>query len=279
MRKALFLIFLLAGCPFQYSQALDEKAADQSTGKQHDIKVVKDANTVELSVVHPVILEKGKLAKIVIKLLERATGKPLTADRLKEVHTEKLHILLIDPTLTDYHHLHPTPSTKAGEYAFTFTPQKSGDYRVWADITPVASGKQEYDVVDLKGKEPSMAEIDRSASNSVTVRGLTFKLTFDMPLKVGTAAMGRIVVGKDGKPFIQLEPVMGAFAHIVAFNEDRNTIEHIHPMGSEPIKSSDRGGPDLQFHIEPARQGFTKLFVQVRVNGNDVFAPFGVKVE
>jgi hypothetical protein len=91
--------------------------------------------------------------------------------------------------------------------------------------------------------------------------------------------MGNVTITKDGKPFTQLEPVMAAFAHIVGFSEDRKTVVHIHPMGIEPTKESDRDGPTLQFHIEPNKAGFTKMFVQVRVNGKDVFAPFGVMVK
>ena len=91
--------------------------------------------------------------------------------------------------------------------------------------------------------------------------------------------MGKITVSKDGKPFTQLEPVMGAYAHIVGFSEDRKTVVHIHPMGEEPMNASDRGGPELSFHIEPGKSGFNKLFAQVRVDGKDVFAPFGIIVQ
>ena len=34
----------------------------------------------------------------------------------------------------------------------------------------------------------------------------------------------------------------------------------------------------LDFHIEPTKPGFLKLFAQVRVDGRDIFLPFGVDV-
>ena len=51
------------------------------------------------------------------------------------------------------------------------------------------------------------------------------------------------------------------------------------PMGKEPESDSERGGPQLEFHIEPESSGFIKLFAQIKINGKDIFAPFGLMVE
>ncbi len=280
MHKTLFSFFLLiVCCTYEYSFALDDKHGAQAPKEQRVAPIARNSNNVKVNVVTPVTLEKGKPASITIRPVERATGKPLTNDRLKEVHTKKMHVLAVDHTLTDYQHLHPTPSNRPGEYKFAFTPRNHGAYRLWVDITPLDTDEQEYTVFDLQGIESGTEEVVRIVNNSVTVDGLTFQLAFDTPLKVGTSSVGKVVISKDGKPFAQLEPVMGAFAHVVAINKDRNTIAHVHPMGKEPSNQSDRGGPELQFHIEPTKQGFTKIFVQVRVNGKDIFAPFGVMVE
>src|ERR1700733_11310452 len=51
---------------------------------------------------------KGK--KIVqIKLTHLNTGRPVTLTDLKEVHTQKIHLLIIDDSLEDYSHVHPRP--------------------------------------------------------------------------------------------------------------------------------------------------------------------------
>jgi hypothetical protein len=71
---------------------------------------------------------------------------------------------------------------------------------------------------------------------------------------------------------------MGAYAHIVGIADDFETIAHVHPLGAEPTSPEQRGGPDFDFHVEPAKPGFLKLFAQVRVDGRDVFLPFGVTV-
>ena len=42
------------------------------------------------------------------------------------------------------------------------------------------------------------------------------------------------------------------------------------------IDGAERGGPKLEFHIEPEKAGFVKLFTQVRIGGEDIFAPLGI---
>jgi hypothetical protein len=113
------------------------------------------------------------------------------------------------------------------------------------------------------------------------VNGLTFELSFeDDQVITGKAVMGRLTVRKaDGKPFTQLEPIMGAFAHIVGFSDDFTTVVHIHPMGKEPKSATDRGGPELEFHLDPESAGFIRLFAQVQIDGVSTFAPFGLVVK
>ena len=39
---------------------------------------------------------------------------------------------------------------------------------------------------------------------------------------------------------------------------------------------NERGGPDLSFHLQPAMAGFFKFYVQVQIDGQSKFAPFGL---
>ncbi len=247
--------------------------------KKMDMEHSASTNTLKLEMISPALLEVGREAKLTLKLSEAVNNKPVPFEKLKEAHTKRFHLLVIDETLTDYHHVHPVPDKKTGEYSFSFVPNKKGNYRIWADVIPIATGKEEYIIADLKGKEAAKGNIEKKSSNKVIVDGLTFELLFDTELKAGSQAMGKVKITKGKKPVTNLQPIMGAFAHIVAFNEDRESIVHIHPMGKEPESASDRGGPELDFHIEPKKAGFNKLFVQVNVNGKEVFAPFGVVIK
>ena len=235
--------------------------------------------TVKLSLKPIAPLQAGKTSQVILTLNDVANGKPLSFNDLKEAHTRKLHLLIVDPSLSDYHHIHPTTGKNAGEYVFDFTPKKNDRYRVWADVIPVATGKQDYVKADVGSAASNKTAIDKISSLVSTVDGYTFTLALDSEPKAGAAVMGNIIITKDGKPFTLLEPVMGAFAHVVGFTEDYNSVLHIHPMGKEPTSDTERGGPKLEFHIEPKTAGFVKLFAQVKIGGKDIFAPFGVIVK
>jgi hypothetical protein len=223
-------------------------------------------------------LEQGKPSYVGFRLT-KDNGDALFPSDLREVHTQKIHLLIVDPSLEDYQHEHPEPYLSPGMYGFAFTPQTSHDYRVWVDITPVG-GSQQFAMLDLQGTENCTTPcIEKKMNNEVVVDGYRFALKLP-PLRVGEAAMGTVTVAdKDGKPVTALEPVLGAFAHIVGFYDDNVTVAHMHPMGAEPKDANDRGGPVLTFHAEPSRAGYLKLFAQVKIDGKTIFAPFGVEVQ
>jgi hypothetical protein len=272
-------LLVLAIATPAYSEPSSHSGHNMAGMAHSDHAEVKPSNSVKLELLPASPLIAGKTSQVTARLASVADNTPLTLDDLKEAHTKKLHLLVVDPSLSDYHHIHPTAGKNAGEYVFDFTPKKNGSYRVWADVIPVATGKQEYVMADIGTSAKQKAAIIKTTIMSSTVEGYTFTLALDSEPKAGAAVMGNITVTKDGKPFNQLEPVMGAFAHVVGFTEDYNSVLHVHPMGKEPTSDTERGGPKLEFHIEPKKTGFVKLFAQVRISGKDIFAPFGVSVK
>jgi len=272
------LLVLAIAAP-AYSEPSSHAGHNMEGMSHSDHAEVKPSNSVKLELLPASPLIAGKTSQVTARLASVADNIPLTLDDLKEAHTKKLHLLIVDPSLSDYHHIHPTAGKNAGEYVFDFTPKKNGSYRVWADVIPVATGKQEYVMADIGTSALTKAEIDKTTSLVSTVDGYTFTLALDSEPKAGSAVMGSITVTKDGKPFTQLEPVMGAFAHVVGFTEDYNSVLHIHPMGKEPTSDTERGGPKLEFHIETGKAGFVKLFAQVRIGEKDIFAPFGMEIK
>jgi len=236
--------------------------------------------TTNVSVTTAVPLTVGKEASITVKLT-KPDGTPMLLSDLKEAHTEKIHLLINDLSLGDYHHEHPTETAKPGEYQFTFTPSKPGPYRMWADLVPVATNAQEYAIADIAASTKSEPITNRTPSTSVEVDGLKYEVTFEKPtIKAGEAILGKLrITTPDGKVFTQLEPVMGAYSHIVGFGEDLETIAHIHPMGTEPTKPTDRGVGELNFHLLPAKPGLMRLYAQVQINGQDKFAPFTLEIQ
>ncbi|MBE7157376.1 MAG: hypothetical protein INR62_02875 [Rhodospirillales bacterium] len=214
-------------------------------------------------------------------------GTPVTGDDLLIAHTQRIHLLIIDPTLEDYHHEHPTPTGSAGEYEFEFTPEKTSAYRIFADVVPVATGIQEYIMTDLPGPKSTVGgeqpTIRRDTCLEVAAGNLRFQMTIGESagptLRAGqTQALRVMVTENDGQPTRRLEPVMNAFAHLVGFYEDGQTVVHLHPVGLDVEDPAQRGGPSLEFRLYPPKAGFLRLYCQVSIEGTMIYAPFGLNV-
>ena len=93
-----------------------------------------------------------------------ATNEPVTPAELIETHTRKIHLLVIDGSLTDYHHEHPQPAATPGDYVFDFTPAKPGPYLAWADLRPLPMGLQEYEKAIIAGAGNFRAVTDKEAA-------------------------------------------------------------------------------------------------------------------
>lgn len=265
----LYLGFMLDGVP-SYAQGYpphSHQYPGKNEASNRSIKI-----SLEKS---PNILTANKPITIRFQLLR--DNKALKIDELKEVHTQKIHVLIIDPSLSDYHHVHPVIDSKKQDFVFSFTPKKTGAYQMWVDITPIKTNKQEFLVTDL-GTSPLNPLVKEKVVLNTKMSPYEFTLTLDSKPKAGQEVMATITVTKNGKPFTKLEPVMGAFAHVVGFSGDHASILHIHPMGKEPTRESDRGGAELMFHIGLKKTGFVKLFAQFRINEQDVYVPFAIKV-
>ncbi len=233
--------------------------------------------SLDMAVALPEKLSRGVPAQALLKLSHK-DGSPVTLDDLAVVHTKKLHLFVVDSSLTDYHHLHPEPTGTPGEYAFTFTPRTGNKYSAWADITMIADSKNHK----LQAAFPSPGrQIPPSIKTNANAAasGLRFEWRCDDTLVAGKPVIVEATVRDANGNIVQdLEPVMGAFAHLVGFGADGKSIVHTHPLGREPESPADRGEGKLRFHVEPNFSGPTQFYLQVKRGGEDIFAPFGQQI-
>ncbi len=236
---------------------------------------------VRAEIINTPVLQKDKPETVTLRLKSAISGKPLKPEDLAVVHTQNVHVLVVDPQLNDYTHAHPEPIDVPGEYTFTLTPKTECTYRLWADVTPV-KGQQEFAMVDIPAKTGCGSQpIDKTDSSSVTVDGFTVEMTVpEGGLKVGVEGMLEFSIkDAEGAQVATLEPLMGAYAHVVGFYDDYRTLAHMHPMGEEPKTDEERGASPLSFHIKPVRSGFMKLFMQVVIDGKEHMFPLAVTVQ
>jgi len=211
--------------------------------------------------------------------LRTASGKAIAPEDLVVAHTKKMHLLIIDPSLTDYQHVHPDATATPGEWTFHFTPRFGGTYRIFADFTPVATGLGLYANTELAviGDGPTAASLAEARRLSWTYErdGYRFELQPGaQPLRVRQPIDLKFSASRPDGGAVQLEPLMGAYAHLVAFDEGRSGFAHLHPVETDLSKRPDPLHPALSFKIMIPRAGRYVIWAQLNLGGREVFAPF-----
>ena len=292
---------------FQVSGANSLEMCDPSNPQFIPVVAVRSPVRLELRTTDGAPAEIGRESEFVLTLATSA-GKPIAAVDLVTVHTRKLHLLVIDPTLTDYQHLHPEEGGTPGEWVFKHTPTRTGVYRVFADFTPAATGRGLYSFADyMVGDVPSAAAAVSAAGAPTTPETgvATTKAVAKSFTRIGDeAATGpwrfRLKT-QDGAPVragvqstlifsgreenggeVPMRIVMDAYAHMVAFDPERSGFAHLHPRGERPgdyeVAPPDVHEPRLWFDLTIPRAGDYVVWAQVNLEGGEKFLPFRLEV-
>lgn len=218
----------------------------------------------------------------VVLELQTSGGMTIAPHELAVTHTKKMHVMVIDSSLEDYHHVHPTPDGLNGRYIFKFTPQKAGDYRVFTEIVPLRSRRQAIatGVIELDG---APAQPDFSRRTVSMVEGVHFELG-NVPERLRKGRDYRLdlkVTAVNGAA-VELEEIMGAQGHMVAFDAAGKGFAHMHPVDSVVSARAGLSGGEsreLAFLFNVPNPGWYRLFAQVRIDGREVFGRFDLRVE
>lgn len=251
--------------------------------------------------------------------LATSTGKVVGPAELMEVHTKKLHLLIVDPSLNDYQHVHPEPTATTGEWSFVFAPQPGTDYRVFADFTPIVTGRSLYASAEVASNTsgtvervaPAPSQSNQSTAGSISQpgamsntqahpwpgevwraerEGYVFQLApAAQPVRAGEAQELAFTVARADGGAATLEPVMGALAHLVAFDTARSGFAHLHPIiapeaaaapatSAAAWRTATTSGPRLAFKLTIPQAGRYVIWAQVKIAGREVFAPFWFEV-
>lgn len=231
--------------------------------------------------------EAGKLRLT----LTTAGGQPIGPVDLLTVHTRKLHLLAVDPSLADYHHLHPSAGERPGDWYFELRPRRAGVYRVFADFTPAATGRGLYAFADIDAAATGAAASDVAAAAPhplgvvVAKAGYGFELTTGdgAPIRAGKPGALRFAVREPSGGEVPLSLVMDAYAHLVAFDRERSGFAHLHPRGQAPgtatMPRPDARRPELWFDLTIPAPGEYVVWAQVNLAGREVYLPFALRVE
>ena len=219
--------------------------------------------------------------------LRQFDGSPLNASDVALSHTQKIHLLAVDESLSDYQHHHPTAdSLYDGVWNFELTPRKPGKYVVFLDFIPVRSPRRVLLKSSFEVSGKSRSDEHSAPVKHPLVRKLgenLFELAIlsnDADASDPTVNLRLRVTDESGK-LTTLSPVMGAFAHMVAFDQDLNGFAHLHPLENPlPPKRDDLQAGELTFNFLPPQEGSFRLWAQLKLQGSELetFVPFDLEI-
>jgi hypothetical protein len=154
-------------------------------------------------------------------------------------HEKLMHLFVVSQDLTRFAHEHPELAAP-GMFRLQYRFPAPGRYRVFADVAPKDAGSQVLSaVVEVGGVAPAPTappEADARVQLALPDGGLRAGRTTTV-----TAAL----TDRSGKPVTDLEPWLGALAHLLLVNRDGETFAHAHPDEREPGVGRDGRVPFL----------------------------------
>jgi hypothetical protein len=266
----------LAHADFQVSGSSGLQFCDPASPAFIPVVAVKSPVTMALATDVPPAT--GRLMRVKL-VLRTASGKPIGPQDLLVTHTKLLHLMVVDPSLRDYQHVHPVPGGTPGEWTVEFAPRRAGRYRIFADFTPAATARGLYasTELDVPG-QPSLPPAEDNWTGEAD--GWKYTLAPDVALRVRAVVNLALSVESVGerRP-VRLEPVMGAFAHLVAIDAARSGFAHLHPQQADLSRPLDSFRPRLTFQMQFSEPGRYVIWSQVRIGGQERFVPFWFEVE
>ncbi len=170
-------------------------------------------------------------------------------------------------------------NTAPGEFEFTFTPKSPGPYRAWFNLISLPMSLEEFPWQDLGSNAPA-PKINRTPRAEANDGRSRVVLRWPAgPPRAGRKTVAAFQFTDDaGQPRKDLELIMGAFGHLVGFNEAFRTPLHVHP---DPVPigfETKNAGPELKFSLIPPKSGTWRLFLQTAHAGKTYTSDFTVEV-
>lgn len=223
-------------------------------------------------------------------------GTPLTD--LVRSHERWVHLIVVRKDLGIYTHLHPEQTTRPGEFAVEATLPTAGNYWLFAEVTR-ANGDHAVvrEMLSVQGSAPAQETVSAGATERV-VEGVRVTLAGAEAIRVGEPVMFSFLVedAATGGARQDLQPYLGAPAHVVILDEGGEEFAHVHGMlPVAEVVANDRhaghevhGGHDeLPVAFGPmitASHTFTgaglyKVWFEFQTDGQPLVADFVVRVQ
>lgn len=191
--------------------------------------------------------------------------------RFATVHEKPFHLFVISRDLEYFQHVHPEPDREGFALEQHVPP---GEYMLFADFLPEGGTPQmvQKAVIAPGGTPPREPRVPADPPRRMIVDGLA------VTLEVAAAAAGKelpmtfaVSDAVSGAAVTDLQPYLGAPAHMMIVRADLSDAVHAHP--EEPST----GGPTVSFHPLIPAAGDYKLWIQFLRGGKVTTVPFWIR--
>ncbi len=204
------------------------------------------------------------------QLINTETNQLIGDQNLNISHEKKLHLIIYDPSLKEFQHVHPEFDGKmwSADVQFAF----NGNYWVWAQGELSADGTEfssptRLAVTGGSTAWPSPPTLTDIRNGSLGVSAIELSKS---KLMAGKMAMLDLKMSRTDGSTPQLTPYLGAFAHIIATPVDGDSLIHVHPVSTGPSQG--------MIHAMFPDAGMYRLWVQFIDGGSLKTIPLSVEV-
>ncbi|MFB7722360.1 hypothetical protein [Nocardia sp. NPDC056100] len=197
----------------------------------------------------------------------RITGPQGSVTKYNSLHEKNLHLIVVRSDASQFRHVHPELAAD-GTWSIDWKWAEPGTYRVFTDFSP-AGGPGELTLsrtVNVAGD--AVAKPLPPASKTAQVDG--YQVTLNGDLSTAGSEV-KFTVTRDGKPVTDLQPYLGAYAHLVALRASDLAYLHVHP---EDEVGKTAPGPEVAFHAQAPSDGTYRLYLDFQHGGTVHTAEF-----
>ena len=252
---------------------------------------IAPARTFKLAGFSPSQAVKPGVSTTVKFVISQPDGKPLTRFKTGSGPHTGVHLIFVRKDLSVIIHRHP-PIAPDGTISQAVTFPAPGPYRVLVDVYPKLGPNfqqnfQLFGTVTVSGTYT--AKPLPAFHSSDVVNGDRFRMTLPRNVKSLTPAFLHVAVtDASGRP-ARLSPWYGALAHAIFFKEGSLDYFHTHvcgagatgctsSLGGSRVTGKANGAGKISVGVLLPVAGTWRLFLQTRIGGRVVTAPFTLKV-
>ncbi len=224
---------------------------------------------------NPSVPKSGEAVHLEISIISRETH--LAVADFDTVHERQLHFMIVSKDLSHFAHEHPVLGSN-GKFELDTSFPTGGDYHLFADAAPKGAGSIILaDNMRIEGS-PGTPVLGMEPRLTDTVDGAKLAIVEHLDkLEVGkTKPLHFTIQNSDsGTAITDLEPYLGAMAHLMLIHQDGVTFVHCHPDESDPANGK-KGY--LAFLVRFPKAGIYRSWLQFQRGGKVGTATFTLNV-